>query len=117
MRVHPVAISVKEIMPYVYGEYYHKHKDNPMRCVIVNMVTKDRTYIDGYFVSIRYVNNDSKLVIDYICERMNAGMVGIPTMDSHCFVTYMGKEYRNMFELYKDFENDKLIKEIDKALT
>ena len=117
MRIHPVAISIKEIMPYVYDEYYHKHKDNPMRCVIVNMVTMDRTYINGHFVSIRYANYDNELVISYICERLNAGMIGIPTMDSHCFVTYMGKEYRNMSELYKDFENDKLINEIDEALT
>ena len=104
-------------MPYVYGEYYHNCKDSPMRCVIVNQINKDRTYIDGYFVSVKYDGHDDELVIDYICERLSAGMIGVPTMDSHCFVTYMGKEYRNMSELYKDFENDKLIKEIDEALT
>ena len=114
MNVHPYAIFIRRLTPAIYDAMYKNYKDNPMRCVIINLVTKDRTYIDGHFVDIEYQNNALKL--NYICIDLVAGMVGIQSMDSHCYVTYNGKKYYDMVQLYKDFTYTELIKEIDSAL-
>lgn len=119
MRIYPYAIYTKVGMPDTYDLYYQEFKDNLMRSVIVNQINKDRTYIDGYFVSINYREGagDGVLEISYICKRNVHGMIGIKTMDEHCFVTYNGKKYNDMGKLYRDFQNDQLNKEIDEVLT
>lgn len=114
MKVHPCAIFMKELMPTAYNSMYELCKHNPMRCVIINQVSKERTYIDGHFVDIEYRNDT--LEINYICVDLVAGMCGIPTMDGHCYVMYNGKSYQDMMQLYKDFKNNELSKEIDEAL-
>lgn len=46
MNVHPCAIFMKKLMPTSYNVMYAQCKHNPMRCVIINQITKERTYID-----------------------------------------------------------------------
>lgn len=114
MNVRPTAIFMKKLMPTSYNLMYAQCKRNPMRCVVINQITKERSYIDGHFVDIGY-HNDT-LEINYICIDLVAGMCGIPTMDSHCYVTYNGKVYHDMMQLYRDFKNNELSKEIEEAL-
>ena len=118
MNIQPYAIYTKAGMPDTYDFYYHAFKGNPMRCVFVNQKNNRRIYVDGYFISIDYREGagDGVLEISYICKPDVHKITGIRTMDEHCFITYNGKKYTNMSELYHDFQNDQLSKEIDEAL-
>jgi len=108
MKVYPINIGYNDLSLNTIIE----SRSNPMRCVYIVQTTGDRIYADGYFV--RIYSRDSHLVIDYIGDRIYT--IGVPSMDSHCYVVYKEKKYYDMSELYRDFENDRLSKEIDNAL-
>lgn len=109
MKVYPLDISYNDLSLNTIIE----SRSNPMRCVYINQISGAKTYVDGYFVRM-YYNCDSYLVIDYIGNHNYP--IGAPSMDSHCYVVYKEKKYYDMSELYRVFENDRLIKEIDNAL-
>lgn len=109
MKVYPLDISYNDLSLNTIIE----SRSNLMRCVYINQITGDRIYVDGYFVRI-YNSDDGYLVIDYIGNHNYP--IGVPSMDSHCYVVYKEKKYYDMSELYRVFENDRLSKEIDNAL-
>ena len=108
MKVYPVNIGYNDLSLNTIIE----SMSNPMRCVYINQITRDRTYVDGYFV--RIYSRDNYLEIDYIGN--DNYFIGVSSMDSHCYVVYKEKKYYDMSELYRVFENDRLSKEIDNAL-
>ena len=118
MRFHPIATAIKDVMRFAYGEELKKYKKNPMRCVFIDMSTRHRVYIDGYFCTMDYDSHMDELRIIYIVESFPDGHLNMrPDMDERCFVTFDGKRYNDMPALYRAYQANRLSEEIDEVLT
>ncbi len=123
MRVQPVALTrdywhfktTDSGEHHSFDEFLQFFSNNPIKCIFMYLTHSGCTknYVNGYFIGIEYEANSDELLIYYVTdENLPHGVSQL------CTVTYNGKnyDYKSVMELYRDYQHDKLSKEIDEAL-